>query len=74
MVNVTPMASMGRLLIAAGLVLVALGVLFLIAGRLPRLPGDVVVQRPNVTVYVPLGTMILVSLVLTFLLNVLLRR
>ncbi len=65
---------MGRLLIAAGLVLVVLGVIVLIAGRLPRLPGDVVVQRPNVTVYVPLGTMILVSLVLTFLLNVLLRR
>ncbi len=70
----TPMASMGRLLVAAGLVLVALGAIFLIAGRLPRLPGDVVFQRPNVTVYVPLGTMILVSLVLTFLLNILLRR
>lgn len=70
----TPIASMGRLLIAAGLVLVALGVIFLLAGRLPRLPGDILVQRPNVTVYFPLGTMILVSLVLTFLLNILLRR
>ncbi len=70
----TPMASMGRLLIAAGLVLVALGVIFLLASRLPRLPGDILVQRPNVTVYFPLGTMILVSLVLTFLLNILLRR
>ncbi len=70
----TPMAWTGRLLIAGGLVLVALGVIFLIAGRLPRLPGDLVIQRSNVTVYFPLGMMILVSLVLTFLLNVLLRR
>ncbi len=38
------------------------------------LPGDLVIQRPNVTVYFPLGMMILVSLVLTFLLNLLLRR
>ncbi len=70
----TPMAWTGRLLIAGGLVLVALGVIFLITGRLPRLPGDLVIQRPNVTVYFPLGMMILVSLVLTFLLNLLLRR
>ncbi len=70
----TPTAWTGRLLIAGGLVLVALGVIFLIIGRLPRLPGDLVIQRPNVTVYFPLGMMILVSLVLTFLLNLLLRR
>jgi hypothetical protein len=70
----TPMASTGRLLIVAGIVLVTLGVVLLAAGRLPRLPGDVVIQRPAVTVYFPIGTMILVSLVLTLIFNVLLRR
>jgi hypothetical protein len=68
------MASVGRLLIVAGVVLVVLGVVVLAAGRLPRLPGDVVIQRPTMTVYFPIGTMILVSLVLTLILNVLLRR
>ncbi len=74
MADVTPIGSMGRLLILAGVVLVVLGLVFVAAGRLPRLPGDVVIQRPNVTVYVPLGTMILVSLALTVILNLLLRR
>ncbi len=74
MAVVTPIASMGRLLIVAGLVLVVAGAVFLLAGRLPRVPGDMVIQRPNVTVYVPIGTMILVSLLLTLILNVLLRR
>ena len=74
MADVTPMGSMGRLLIAAGVVLVALGLVFVAAGRLPRLPGDVVIQRPNVTIYFPLGTMLLISLALTIILNLLLRR
>jgi hypothetical protein len=68
------MTSLGRFLIMAGIVLAAVGLVLTLAGRLPRLPGDLVIERPHVTVFVPLGTMILVSLVLTLLLNVLLRR
>lgn len=70
----TPVSSIGRLLIVAGAVLVAAGVVLLLVGRLPRIPGDMVIQRPTVTVYFPLGTMILISLLLTLILNVLLRR
>jgi hypothetical protein len=65
---------MGRALIAVGVLLVVVGIVMVLAGRLPRLPGDLVIQRPNLTVYIPLGTMILASLALTILLNVLLRR
>ncbi len=64
--------EMGRWLIMIGLVLVGLGVLFLLLGRLPwlgRLPGDIVIERPGLTVYIPLGTMLLLSLVLTVLAN-----
>ena len=50
-----------------------LGLLLLLAGRLglERMPGDLVWQGENWTVYVPLGWMIVLSIVLTILLNLL---
>ncbi|MCS6883493.1 MAG: DUF2905 domain-containing protein, partial [Chloroflexaceae bacterium] len=59
-------------LIGIGVALVGLGLLFLLLGRVPwlgRLPGDIVIERPGLTVYIPLGTMLLISLVLTLLAN-----
>lgn len=58
---------MGALLFVAGLIIT-------FVGRIPRLPGDLIIERPNMTVFVPIGTMILVSVVLTLLLNVLFHR
>jgi uncharacterized membrane protein len=68
--------SIGKLLISGALALLALGVLFLLLGRLgiDRLPGDVVFRRGNLTVYFPIGLMILLSVVGTILLNLFLRR
>jgi multisubunit Na+/H+ antiporter MnhG subunit len=68
--------GIGRFLIGGALVLLVLGVLFLLLGRLglDRLPGDLVFRRGNLTVYFPIGVMILVSVVATILLNVFLRR
>lgn len=56
--------------------LLVLGVLLLLLGRfgLDRLPGDLVLRRGSLTVYFPLGLMILLSVVGTIVLNVLLRR
>jgi multisubunit Na+/H+ antiporter MnhG subunit len=67
---------LGRLLIGGALVLLVLGGLFLLLGRLglDRLPGDLVFRRGNLTVYFPIGIMILLSVVGTIVLNVLLRR
>jgi Protein of unknown function (DUF2905) len=61
---------MGRTLIILGLVLIAAGLLWPLLGRLGlgRLPGDIVTQRGNFTFYAPLGTGLLVSIVLTLLL------
>lgn len=61
------MRDMARLLIIAGIVLVVLGVLFSVFGRLGlgRLPGDLVYRKGNVTVYFPLMTSILLSLLLS---------
>jgi len=69
--------AFGRLLIVMGLLIVVLGVILLLAGRVPflgRLPGDIVYQRGNFTLYIPLMTMLLLSLILTILLNLLFRR
>jgi multisubunit Na+/H+ antiporter MnhG subunit len=57
-------------------VLLALGALFLLLGRLglDRLPGDLVFRRGNVTVYFPIGLMILLSIVGTVLLSLFFRR
>ena len=68
--------SVGRLLIGGALVLLVLGGLFLLLGRLgvDRLPGDLVFRRGNFTVFFPIGLMILLSVVGTVVLNILLRR
>jgi hypothetical protein len=63
------MNDLGRLLIGVGLVLVIAGALLLLLGRtgfpLGRLPGDISYRGRNVSVYFPLGTSILLSVVLS---------
>ncbi|MFA4844339.1 MAG: DUF2905 domain-containing protein [Candidatus Margulisiibacteriota bacterium] len=69
--------SLGRMLIYIGIIIVVIGGFFLLMAKLPwfgRLPGDIVYRREGLTVYVPLATMILVSLVLTLLLNLVWRK
>lgn len=69
--------GIGRLLILGGIVVALLGVILVVAPQLPflgRLPGDIRIERENVRVFVPLGTMLLVSIILTVLLNVIGRR
>ncbi len=68
--------SIGKLLIVGALVLLIVGGLFLLLSRfgLDRLPGDLVFRRGNLTVYFPIGVMIVVSIVGTILLNLFLRR
>jgi len=62
------MSDVGKLLIVFGLLIAAVGVVVVLAGRLPwlgRLPGDIHLQRGNWTFYFPLTTSIAVSVVLT---------
>ena len=58
-----------RILIAAGLLLLVAGLLWPLLTRLGlgRLPGDIVVERPNFRFYFPIVTSIVVTLVLTLL-------
>jgi hypothetical protein len=62
------MSDLGRLLIMLGVILVVVGVVFLLAPKLPwlgRLPGDISFKRGNFSFYFPLGTCILISIILT---------
>lgn len=64
---------MAKLLMFVGGGIFVMGLLLYFGARLPwfgNLPGDIVVKRDNFTLYAPLGTMLLVSIVLTILLNV----
>ena len=60
---------MQRVLVIAGLVILAVGLLWPWLGKLPlgRLPGDLVIDRPGLKVFLPFTTMIVVSLLLSLL-------
>ena len=70
--------SIGRTLIALGIVILALGVVLTLGEKLPirfgRLPGDIVIRGKNSAFYFPLMTCLLVSVVLSFLLWLFGRR
>lgn len=68
--------DLGRLLMVMGALLFVVGLVMMVAGRLPgigNLPGDIAIERGNFRFYAPLGTMIVLSLLLTLILNVVLR-
>jgi hypothetical protein len=71
------MTDLARILIIIGLVITFAGLLLLIAIRyfpwLGNLPGDMRFETENIKVYVPLATMLLVSLLASIILNIVIR-
>jgi hypothetical protein len=71
------MTSLGRLLILLGISLVLGGALFLFAGRsnfpFGQLPGDIRIQGENFACFIPLATSIILSILLTIVLNLVAR-
>ncbi len=69
---------MGRTLIIAGVVLIAVGLLIILGERSPirlgRLPGDIVIKGKNGAFYFPVVTCLLLSLVLTLVMWIFNRR
>ncbi|MEN6372637.1 MAG: DUF2905 family protein [Armatimonadota bacterium] len=66
---------MERMLILIGIIVVIIGVLLILFGWFGRgLPGDILIRRNGVTIFIPIVTMILLSLILTLILNLLFRR
>jgi len=64
--------ELGLVVVVTGLVLVLAGGLMMLSGRL-SLPGDVTIQRGGVTIFIPLATSVVLSLLLTVALNLFLR-
>jgi len=62
----------GRALVVIGLFIAVLGAIMLLTPRVPwlgRLPGDIVIHRDDLTIYIPITTMLIVSVVLSVVLN-----
>jgi hypothetical protein len=70
------LSGLGRILLIVAVVIAVVGLILVLTGRgvIPRLPGDIVVERKNFRFYFPLATSLVVSVILTVLLNLFLRR
>ena len=68
--------ELGRILLVVGVVLVVIGGLAVMGVKLPfgHLPGDIAIEGERGAIYIPIGSMIVISLVITLLLNFLPRR
>ncbi len=71
------MSPLVRIFLLLGLIFLVIGSIIYLVERLGipigRLPGDIRIQRGNLTCFFPLATMIILSITLTVLLNLILR-
>ncbi len=66
------MQPFGKFMIIAGAIFIVIGVIFLFGDKIPllgKLPGDLIIRKKNVTIYIPIVTSILLSILLTVILN-----
>jgi hypothetical protein len=56
---------MQKTLIIVGLIVIVVGLLWPWLGRLPlgRLPGDIIINKPHLKVYIPITSMIVISII-----------
>lgn len=69
--------GLGKMLVILGLFLIAIGLVLTFFNKIPflgKLPGDIYIQKKNFTLYFPLATSILLSLILSLILWVWSRR
>jgi len=68
--------TLGRILLYLGGLFVLVGILFFLGSKLGlgKLPGDIYIERENISFYFPLASAIIISLILTLVLNFLIRR
>jgi len=71
------MTDIGRLFILFGIVLLTIGIALVVLPKVPflgKLPGDIFIQKDNMTFYFPIATSILISIILTIVLHLFGRR
>jgi hypothetical protein len=68
--------ELGRILLVAGVVIAVVGLLAILGVRLPfgNLPGDIRIEGERGGIFIPIATSIVLSLILTVVLNLLSRR
>lgn len=67
----------GKILIIAGFFIIIIGLIFLLGGKIPwigKLPGDIVIERKNISLYIPITTSIILSIILTLIFWILSKR
>jgi uncharacterized protein HemY len=68
------MQQFGKLLIIGGIVLIIAGLVFLLAGNklgfLGKLPGDIRIEKENIKIYIPITTMIILSVLATLVIHI----
>lgn len=65
------MSELGKMILVFGLIIAAVGAIMLVAPRIPwlgKLPGDIIYRGKRFTFYFPLGTSILISVILSLIL------
>ncbi|MDU2066339.1 MAG: DUF2905 domain-containing protein [Sporomusaceae bacterium] len=70
-------SSIGKMLMVAGFVMLVIGAILTFGGKflpLGRLPGDILIQKENSSFFFPITTSIVLSIVLTVILNLLSKR
>lgn len=68
--------DLGKWLIIGGLVMALAGIVIWLLGRLPffgNLPGDIHIQTQNVSCFIPIVSMIIISIIATIILNIIIR-
>lgn len=65
-----------KVIIIFGIIFILIGIIFYFSDKLPlfKLPGDIIIKRKNFTIYIPLVTMILISIILTIILNLIFKK
>jgi len=74
MAYITPdmLPQLGKMLVIFGVVIVIIGLVLWLAPKVPflgKLPGDITIKKDNLTIYFPIVTMVVLSILLTIILN-----
>jgi len=63
------MQEIGKIFSLLGVIFLVLGLVFNIMPNLPRIPGDIYIDRPNIKIYIPFTSAIIISVLLTLFFN-----
>jgi len=70
------LANIGKILLIGGGVIAFIGLIIMLVGKtgiIGKLPGDIIIQRGDSTFYFPIVTFLIISVVLTLIINIVLR-